>query len=99
MNFQDLWNKFFIFIFGQLCDKITSTFVVGWELEKKNLCGLEMGWAEIIRQTVSFLLVFVCLWGGGWAGFGIIRHQILLFYDHFHYCVVFLVRFLISFFF
>ena len=66
---------------------------------KKNLCGLEVGWAEIIRQTVSFLLVCVCvcLWGGGWAGFGIIRHQMLLFYDNFHYCEIFLARFLISF--
>ena len=102
MNFQDLWNKFFLFIFGQLCDKKTFAFVV-MGIGKKNLCGLEVGWAEIIRQTVSFLLVCVCvcvcvcLWGGGWAGFGIIRHQMLLFYDHFHYCEIFLARFLISF--
>ena len=33
-----------------------------WEL-KKRLCGLKVGWAEVIRQTVSFLLVCVCLWG------------------------------------
>ena len=37
---------------------------------KKNLCGLEVGWAEIIRQTVSFLLVCVCVCGveGGLGG-------------------------------
>ena len=28
-----------------------------WELEK-SFCGLEVGWAEVIRQTVSFLLVW-----------------------------------------
>ena len=40
-----------------------------WELEKR-LCRLEVGWAVVIWQTVSFLLVCVrvCLWGGGWAG-------------------------------
>ena len=54
MNFQDFWNKF-SFIFGQLCDKKTCAFVVmGIE---KTLCGLKVGWAEVIRQTVSFLLV------------------------------------------
>ena len=26
------------------------------------------GWAEVIRQRESFLLICVCLWGGGWAG-------------------------------
>ena len=33
-------------------------------------CGLEVGWAEIIRQTVSFLLVCVCVCGveGGLGG-------------------------------
>ena len=40
MNFQDLWNKFFIFIFGQLCDKITSAFVV-MGIGKKKAC---VGW-------------------------------------------------------
>ena len=37
---------------------------------KKNLCGLEVGWAEIIRQTVSFLLARVCACGaeGGLGG-------------------------------
>ena len=42
-------------------------------------CGLEVGWAEVIRQTVSFLLVCVCVfvgWRVGWVG--IIRHQIFL---------------------
>ena len=29
-----------------------------WELEKM-LCGLKVGWTEVIRQTVSFLLVCV----------------------------------------
>ena len=37
---------------------------------EKRLCGLEVGWAEVIRQTVSFLLVCVCVWGaeGGLGG-------------------------------
>ena len=38
VNFQDFWNKF-SFIFGQLC------------CLEKSLCGLEVGWAEVIRQT------------------------------------------------
>ena len=46
----------FSFIFGQLCDKKTCAFVV-MGIEKKT-CGLQVGWAEIIRQTVSF---FVCV--------------------------------------
>ena len=41
---------------------------------------------------------YVCVFvGRRVAGFGIIRHQILLFYDHFHYCEIFLARFLTSF--
>ena len=56
MKFQDFWNKF-SFLFGQL-----------WELEIR-LCGLEVGWAEVIRQKVPFLLVCVpCLWDGGGLG-------------------------------
>ena len=31
-----------------------------WELETK-LCGLLVGWAEVIRQKVSFSLVCVCV--------------------------------------
>ena len=53
-----------------------------WELETK-LCGLLVGWAEVIRQKVSFSLVCVCvcvcvcacvcvcLWGGGRAGWAL----------------------------
>ena len=43
------------------------------------LCGLEVGWAGVIRQTVSFLSVCVGVFVGrrvGWVG--IIRHQMLL---------------------
>ena len=55
------------------------------------------------HQANSVLFVGVCvcvcvcvfLWGGRWAGFGIIRHQMLLFYDHFHYCEIFLGRYLL----
>ena len=47
VNFQDFWNKF-SFIFGQLCDKKTCAFVV-MGIGKKF--GLEVGWAEVIRQT------------------------------------------------
>ena len=67
MNFQDFWNKF-SFIFGQLCDKKTCVFVVMGI--GKRLCGLEVEWAEVIRQTVSFLLVCVCVCGaeGGLGG-------------------------------
>ena len=40
VNFQDFWNKF-SFIFGQLCDKKTCSFVVMGI--GKRLCGLEVG--------------------------------------------------------
>ena len=69
-----------------------------WELEKR-LCGLEVGWAEVIRQTVSFLLVCVCLWGGEWASWAYsgIKYcssskilVTLIFHDHLHYCEIFL---------
>ena len=47
-----------------------------WELVKR-LCGLEVGWAEVIRQTASFLLV--CVFVGRRMGLvGIVRHQMLL---------------------
>ena len=87
-------NFFFLFLGSCVIRKLLHS--SWWELEK-NLCGLEVGWAKIITWTVSFLLVCVCLWVEGWAGFGLIRHQILFFYDHFHYCEIFLARFLISF--
>ena len=45
---------------------------------RKNLVWAGGGLGSDIRQTVSFLLACMCLWGGGWAGFGIVRHQILL---------------------
>ena len=38
-----------------------------WELEKK-LCGLEVQWAGVIRQIMSFLLVRVCGAEGGLGG-------------------------------
>ena len=42
-----------------MCDKKTCAFVVmGTE---RRLGGLEVGWAEVIRQTVSFLLGCVCV--------------------------------------
>ena len=56
MKFQDLWNKFSL-LFGQLCDKKTCAFVV----MGIGKCVLEVGWAEVIRQTASFLLVCVCV--------------------------------------
>ena len=94
VKFQDFWNKC-SFLFGQL-----------WELEIR-LCGLEVGWAEVIRQTVPFLLVCVPnLRGGGWAGWawsGIKCcssskiYVILIFHDHSHYSEIFLARFWISF--
>ena len=96
VKFQDFWNKF-SFLFGQL-----------WELEIR-LCGLEVGWAEVIRQAVSFLLadsVTLCVWGGGWAGSAWSGIKCcssskvfvtLIFLDHVYYCEIFLARFLISF--
>ena len=99
MNFQDLWNKFFLFIFGQLCDKKTFAFVV-MGIGKKTCVGWRWDGQRSLGRQCPFcwcVCVCVCLWGGGWAGFGIIRYQILLFYDHFHYCEIFLARFLISF--
>ena len=33
-------------------------------MENMLKCGLKVGWAEVIRQTVSFLLVCVCVCGG-----------------------------------
>ena len=42
-----------------MCDKKTCAFVVmGTE---KRLCGLEVGWAEVIRQSVLFVGVCVCV--------------------------------------
>ena len=42
-----------------MCDKKTCAFVVmGTE---KRLCGLEVGWAEVIRQSVLFVRVCVCV--------------------------------------
>ena len=94
VKFQDFWNKF-SFLFGQL-----------WELEIR-LCGLEVGWAEVIRQTVPLLLVCVPnLWGGGWAvwAWSGIKccssskiYVTLIFHDHSHYSEIFLARFWISF--
>ena len=46
----------FCVIFGQLCDWKTCAFVV-MGIGKKRLRGLEVGLAEVIRQTASFLLV------------------------------------------
>ena len=75
MNFQDFWNKF-SFIFGQLCDKKTCAFVV-MGIGKKGFCGLEVGWAEVIRQTVLFVGVRVVVGRRvGWVG--MVRHQMLL---------------------
>ena len=45
---------------------------------KKPLCGLEVGWVEVIRQSVSFLLVCVYVCGAGGGPVVIIRHQMLL---------------------
>ena len=57
MSFQDLWNKF-SFVFQQLCGKKTCGFVVMGVGKKVVWAG--GGWADVIRQIVSFLLVCVC---------------------------------------
>ena len=59
----------FLFLFLGSCVIRKPLHSSWWELEK-NLCGLRVGWAEIIRQTVSFLLVCVCVfvgWRVGWV--------------------------------
>ena len=56
LNFQDLWNKCFLLFLGSCAIKKTCVFVVMGIVKKT--CGLQVGWAEIIRQTVSF---FVCV--------------------------------------
>ena len=63
VNFQDLWNKFSL-IFRQLCDKKTCAFVV-MRIGKK-VVRVKVGWAEVIRQTMAFLLAFVG-WRVGWV--------------------------------
>ena len=63
VNFQDLWNKFSL-IFRQLCDKKTCAFVV-MRIGKK-VVRVKVGWAEVIRQTMSFFLAFVG-WRVGWV--------------------------------
>ena len=86
----------FSFIFGQLCDKKKKKLVHSswWELEKR-LCGLQVGWAEIIRQTVSFFVcmcVFVGWRVGGWVRKSGIKCcstskilENLIFHDYLHY--------------
>ena len=89
-------NFFFLFLGSCVIRKLLHS--SWWELEKKTCVGWRWdGQRSLGRQCPFCWCVCVCLWGGGWAGFGIIRYQILLFYDHFHYCEIFLARFLISF--
>ena len=70
------------------------------------MCGLELGWAEVIRQAVSFLLVFVSVCGvdsglGGHNQASNIALAANISNRHLskllHYCEIFLSRFLISF--
>ena len=63
VNFQDLWNKFSL-IFRQLCDRKTCAFVV-MRIGQK-VVRVKVGWAEVLRQTMSFLLAFVG-WRVGWV--------------------------------
>ena len=61
-----------------------------------------MGWAEVIRQTVPFLLVCVPRLLGGWGGHDHASNvapaeKYLWLYFHLHYSEMFLARFLISF--
>ena len=75
MNFQDLWNKFY-FTFEQSCGEKSCAFVVMGIGRKVVWAGV--GWAEVIRQVVSFLLVCVCVCVCGAEPVGVIRHQMLL---------------------
>ena len=65
VKFQDLWNKFY-FLFGQLCDKKTYAFVVRGIGKKVVWAGGGMGRGHQ-ADSVLFVGVCVCLWGGGWA--------------------------------
>ena len=74
-DFSGLMDFFFLFFLG-ICVIRKLVHLSRWELEIR-LCELEVGWAEVIRQTVSFLLV--CVFVGrrvGWVG--MVRHQMLL---------------------
>ena len=66
MNFQDLWNKFFLFIFGQLCDKknLCIRRDGNW---KKGCVGCRWDEQKSLGRQCPFLFVRVCLWDGGWA--------------------------------
>ena len=64
---QDLWNKFFLFIFGQLCDKKTFAFVVMGIGKKLVWAGGGMGKDHYVD---SVLFVGVCVfvgWRVGWV--------------------------------
>ena len=61
MNFQDLWNKFFLFIFGQLCDKKTFAFVVMGIGKQLVWAGGGMGKDHYVD---SVLFVGVCVFVG-----------------------------------
>ena len=65
MKFQDLWIKF-SFLFGQLCDKKTCAFVVMGIGNRVVWTGGGMGRGRQ-ADSVLFVGVWVCLWGGGWA--------------------------------
>ena len=65
MNFQDLWNKFFIFIFGQLCDKKTFAFVVMGIGKKLVWAGGGMGKDHLRGQCPFCWCVCVCGLKGG----------------------------------
>ena len=74
-DISGLMDFFFLFFLG-ICVIRKLVHLSRWELEIR-LCELEVGWAEVIRQTVSFLLV--CVFVGrrvGWVG--MVRHQMLL---------------------
>ena len=70
VNFQDLWNKFFLFIFGQLCDKKTFAFVV-MGIGKKTCVGWRWdGQRSLGRQCPFCWCVCVCVfvgWRVGWV--------------------------------
>ena len=66
VKFQDLRIKL-SFLFGQLCDKKTCAFVVMGVGNKVVWTGGGMGRGRQ-ADSVLFVGVWVCLWGGGWAG-------------------------------
>ena len=75
LTFKTLGVNFLLFLGSCVIRKLVHS--SWWELEKR-LCGLKVGWAEVVRRKSHFCWC-VCVFVGrrvGWVG--IIRHPMLL---------------------